>query len=353
MKHSVAMLSALLVGGTLPVSAQSLKLEPLAPGSSALTLVMEGAGPCSLPLPVSLEGHGHDLLLRLDRTPRLDCVASEARQALSFEPIDFVSGEMDGHGLHRVFMVDAGDAEQSLGVTLIELGEAVPWTPESGQWWPERSADSTEAGPGTGLFLEIQNGALSLIFATYDEAGHADWLMAAGRLDGRIFRGELLRFSGGQPPFGDYRAPGTAERVAGIELGFHSPSRAEMWVSRETAEGVQVQLLPLTRFLFGRPADARAWVGEWDVSDSGSSGMPRRLRFDRVFDIEGGKLLVDAGGRFELACEMQPNLRETLPQRCALHLLERDQLLAEFDGIGLNALSGRDAEGNPVTLSRR
>ncbi|HRQ65954.1 MAG TPA: hypothetical protein PKZ76_14020 [Xanthomonadaceae bacterium] len=349
-------LIASLLGCTLimvsAASAQVLRLEQPVSGAGVLALGGDGIEPCNLPLPGALEGAGRDLLLRLDTAPRTDCIAGDMRDALRIDINDLVDGGIDGDGLHRVFLVDAAHPERSLGMSFIDLGEGVAWTPESGQWWPERNVDDDAIGPGTGLFVEIQNGALSLFFATYDDNGHADWLMAAGRLDGRIFRGDLLRFSGGQPPFGAYRAPGAATRVAAIELAFHSPSRAELWLMDGQDDGVRMQVLPLTRFLFGHSADARAWLGEWSVED-GATGLPDRLRFDRAFSALDGYLLVDASGRYELACRDDAQVQDTLPQRCTLYLLESGLPVAELDNNALNALGGQDSGGNAVRLLRR
>jgi hypothetical protein len=352
MNASVATLLGCTLAMVSAASAQVLKLEQPVPGAGVLALGGDGIEPCSLPLPGTLEGAGRDMLLRLDTAPRTDCIAGDMREALRIDIGDLADGDIDGDGLHRVFLVDAAHPERSLGMSFIDLGEGVAWTPESGQWWPERSIDGAGIGPGTGLFVEVQNGALSLFFATYGDDGHADWLMAAGRLDGRIFRGDLLRFSGGQPPFGAYRAPGAATRVATIELAFHSPSRAELWLMDEVEEGVRLQALPLTRFLFGHPADARAWLGEWSVEE-GASGLPDRLRFDRAFSALDGYLLVDASGRYELACSGDPQAQETLPQTCTLYLLESGLPVAELDSNALNALGGQASDGTEVRLLRR
>jgi hypothetical protein len=352
MKPVLPLLLALLATAATSASAQSPRLQALVPGGSAFAITGHALNPCDLPLPAALEGAGRDLLLRLDTQPRPDCSPEQEAAALRFELHDLMTGAIDADGLHRVFMVDHADTERSLGMRFIELGAGVDWAPENGQWWPERGAGEV-VGPGTGMFIELQNGALSLFFATYDDSGRADWLMAAGVMEGRIFRGDLLRFSGGTPPFASYRRPGDAERVASVELAFHSPSRAELWLIEEGEAETRMQMLPLTRFLFGHPADARAWTGEWVVAGLGGDGTPPTLTFDRIFASDQGPLLVDASGSFELACSHDGVRPDTLPQRCTLYRIDDGAAVAEFDGNGLDQLNGHDAAGNPVSLSRR
>ncbi len=354
MDRTTSSLLACLLAFVLPVSAQGLRLQPLAEDGRVMLVGAENIGPCEVPVPVALESSDEGLVLLLDTAPRPACTATSSGPELAFSIDDLIEGEIDGEGLLRVFMVDSSHPDRSLGMNFIELGEPAAWDPESGQWWPERSSGDDDAGPGTGLFLEVQNGAISLFFATYDASGQADWLMAAGHLDGRVFRGDLLRFSGGQPLFGEYRAPGAAERVAGVELAFLSPSRAEMWLQREGEGGMHLQRVPLTRFLFGLPPDVRAWRGDWSVQDLGDNDLPQQLSFDRLFTVSGIQFLVDASGRFELTCNTtRQSMRETLPQLCTLHDLEAGRALIELDNNALDALSGRGGDGHAVNLKRR
>jgi hypothetical protein len=348
-----SLFATVLLLAPLAATGEGPPLLPRIAEPGVLVLAAADADPCALPLPEHLEAEGRDLFLHLGAPAGPGCDHAEARAALRLELARVVPEASEATGLYRLFLVDAGAPARVLGMNLIDAARSSDWQPESGQWWPERRLGADGAGPGTGLFIEIQAGTLSLVYATYTEDGRAEWLMAAGPLDGRVFRGDLLRFSGGQPPFGSYRAPGAAERVAGIELGFHSPSRAELWLLGDAERDLELQAVPLTRFLFGRPADARAWAGEWLLQGADAASGGEALRFEPVFTLGGGYVLVDAAGELALSCPPHRPGPDTLPQHCTLHRVDSGQVLAEFDGNGLDRLSGRASDGSPVSLIRR
>jgi hypothetical protein len=344
---TVLLLTPLVAAGEGP------PLLPRMAEPGVLVLAAADADPCALPLPEHLEVEDRDLFLHLGAPAGPGCDHAEARAALRLELARILPDPPEATGLYRLFLVDAGAPARVLGMNLIDTALSSDWQPESGQWWPERGVGSDGTGPGTGLFIEIQAGTLSLVYATYADDGRAEWLMAAGPLDGRVFRGDLLRFSGGQPPFGGYRAPGAAERVAGIELAFHSPSRAELWLLDDADGGLRLQAVPLTRFVFGRPADARAWAGEWLLQGADAASDRETLRFEPVFTLGGGYVLVDTTGELALSCRPQRPGPDTLPQHCTLHRVDSGQALAEFDRNGVDRLSGRAGDGSPVSLIRR
>jgi hypothetical protein len=98
-----------------------------------------------------------------------------------------------------------------------------PSAPQTGWWW-----NPAESGRGFGVEVKGRN-----IFYNgflYDTDGRATWVIAAGptSLDGSVFAGDLLQFSGGQTLTGAYKAPGPAQKVGTVLLTFNTAQAGTM-----------------------------------------------------------------------------------------------------------------------------
>jgi phospholipase C len=82
--------------------------------------------------------------------------------------------------------------------------------PQAG-WWYNPNA------PGTGVFLEDQNGYVFLTTQVYDAGGQATWTIATGSMSGSTFAAPLQTFCCGQTlggPFQPNKATGTAGNIS-------------------------------------------------------------------------------------------------------------------------------------------
>ncbi len=86
--------------------------------------------------------------------------------------------------------------------------------PEVGWWWnPDES--------GRGFFIESQGGIVFLAGYFYESDGRATWLVSGGsNSDPYSYQGRLLRVTGGQTLFGDYRPPDAPTDAGPISLRF-------------------------------------------------------------------------------------------------------------------------------------
>ncbi len=98
-----------------------------------------------------------------------------------------------------------------------------PGAPQTGWWW-----NPAESGRGYGI--EVQGRNLFYAAFLYEADGRATWNIAAGptSVDGSVFAGDLLRFTGGQSLTGAYRAPNPAQSVGTILLSFNTDATGNM-----------------------------------------------------------------------------------------------------------------------------
>lgn len=136
-----------------------------------------------------------------------------------------------------------------------------PSAPQTGWWW-----NPNESGRGFGIEVKGRN----LFYAAflYDTDGRATWTIAAGptSLDGSVFAGDLLRFSGGQSLGGAYRAPGPAQKVGTILMTFNTERQGTMFWPGGT--------VPIQRFNYNNlDAPPQQGVPEsgwwWNPAESG------------------------------------------------------------------------------------
>lgn len=103
------------------------------------------------------------------------------------------------------------------------IAPPAPGYPENGWWW-------SEAEPGRGYTLEIQDRFLFLVAYLYDESGRPLWLVTQGTMaEPTRYEGRWLRFRGGQPLVGAFRPATAVVPDAGpVVLEFDAPTRGTL-----------------------------------------------------------------------------------------------------------------------------
>jgi len=136
-----------------------------------------------------------------------------------------------------------------------------PSAPQTGWWWNARES-------GRGFGIEVQGHNLFYASFLYDIDGRATWTIAAGptSIDGSVFAGDLLQYSGGQSLAGAYKAPGAPQTVGSLLLTFNTAQQGTMvWPGGA---------VPIERFNF-KGVDSPPQVGVpesgwwWNPAESG------------------------------------------------------------------------------------
>lgn len=92
--------------------------------------------------------------------------------------------------------------------------------PQTGWWYAP-----TE--PGSGTFLEVQQGSMFLSMLLYDDLGRSVWYSSGGAMvTAALYQGRLSLVAGGQTLTGSYRPPTATVDVGAIALHFASPTEA-------------------------------------------------------------------------------------------------------------------------------
>ena len=257
--------------------------------------------------------------------------------------------ELDAAGtwqLRAYFGAEPDGVYSLFGFELFELGAATTFRPEAGLWSPRSRTEHQTSGPGTGFAMDFQLDRVTLMANVYEPTGEPTWLIGNGRMEGRIGRTDLMGFVGGQALFGDYVAPGAAVQAAQVRIEFHSRSTATLWLSAPLGNGpgILLQPLPISRFLFGHPGNRAALRGSWQLLDR---SLPT-LHLEPTG--AGGHEVRDYALGLRLTCEGRA-APDVLPTRCRL-LDDEGNLVAEFDDIGLDGMSGHAADGTLVRAVR-
>ncbi len=118
-----------------------------------------------------------------------------------------------GYGSNAAAMLSGGLNRSA--VTVPGPRVCKPQAPQAGWWW-------NPAEGGRGFSVEVRGNNLFYAGFLYDESGRSTWHVAAGpvSLDGSLFTGDLLKFTGGQTLTGAYKAPGPQQVVGPITLAF-------------------------------------------------------------------------------------------------------------------------------------
>lgn len=105
------------------------------------------------------------------------------------------------------------------------LSAAHAVVPQTGWWFNPNQ-------PGTGLFIEVQNGWVFLTTQVYDSTGQASWTIATGAMSGSSFSGSLDTYCCGQTLTGPYQPNQKTGSLGTISLTFTDDQHGTMtWPS--------------------------------------------------------------------------------------------------------------------------
>jgi hypothetical protein len=126
-----------------------------------------------------------------------------------------------GYGATSGAMLDNGVNRNV--VTAPAAQTCQPQPPQTGWWW------NTTQG-GRGFSMEVRGNTIFFASYLYDNAGRPVWLAASGptSLDGSLFSGRLIGFSGGQTLDGAWRARGPAVDNGAVTLSFNDASHGTL-----------------------------------------------------------------------------------------------------------------------------
>jgi hypothetical protein len=108
-------------------------------------------------------------------------------------------------------------------VTAPAAATCQPSPPQTGWWF-------NPAEGGRGFSMEVRGNSIFFASYLYDAAGHPIWLAASGAtsLDGSLFSGRLIGFSGGQTLEGAWHARGPAVDNGAVTLAFSDASHGTL-----------------------------------------------------------------------------------------------------------------------------
>lgn len=348
-------LPALLLAGSsgalAAAAAPSLSLAP-AEADGQRQMLVEGLwAPRCLPSPANAWSRGSDLYFEV-RAPKEAC-GSDAKTAFELRsgPIDMPAAADRGRPW-RLHLLDADNGTLLAFALQGESAATAVDPPESGLWWPEAGAEFDTSGPGFGAQIEVQGDTLAINVSGYAEDGAPTWWFGAAPLARPGQAIELSRLHGGAGPFGAYAAPKQISSAGTLHVEWMGSARAVFWFSRPAADGVGIELRPvsMTRFAFAtRPGES--WGGEWLLLQRGEDGESRTElhRFEWLDgNAESFELLSDRGMR--LACRRADGSPEQAPKACQLVPLGAGTSL-RFTSVGLDRMSA-SVDGTSVSLRR-
>lgn len=252
----------------------------------------------------------------------------------------------------RLFLLDAAGSARLVGFRLLRAGvDDVSARPESGFWWTQPTASMEPALAGSSLSIEQQGESLAVTLLSYD-AGAPVWYFGSARMPGNIVRVPLLRMSGGDEPFAAPIGNPQAQPGLSLNLQFLGPAQARGWLLRAdpaNPDGVQSQELQLLRLPFESTLTGANWRGDWILMVEGARQASVVLLDDVVTADAESFRLRDQGHQWLLQCRLD-GAGNSLPAWCSLS--GNDTVVADFDRIGLDRLSGLDTEGRQVRLVR-
>ncbi len=318
-------------------------------------LLIEGNWPTScLPVVVrtSLENDHIDVLLRNSGSR---CAANVTPLSLKVNPAREAGLRQLALGIFqvRLYLLGTDGASELLAFRLLRSGgDDTSSRPESGFWWSVSTASFAPALAGSGLSIEQQGENLAVTLLSY-QAGAPVWYFGSARMPGNIVRIPLVRMVGGDEPFNGANAGPGAEPGMSINLQFLSPAHAGAWLVRPRpglAQGIEAQELNLLRLPFETDRNGASWKGQWAlVADQAVDARLYDLAELVTADAESFQLR-DASGAVSLHCRLETIGGHPVPAFCTLS--KGTAILADFDRIGLDRLSGLTTDGRSVRLVR-
>jgi hypothetical protein len=235
-----------------------------------------------------------------------------------------------------------------IAFSLLDFSTSAPIAPESGFWWTQ--ADPGRAGAaGTGASLEMQDNQLAVGLLGFGDGGRATWSFGSATLGNRTAKVSLVQLSNGDPWFSPVGAVPEVQSAPRLDIEFLSPSRARAYlVHANDDDTVDVRALELARSAFSAGPAGTAWTGRWVlIPGDGAVARVFELGSPTHRDTESFRL-VDAAGDAALDCRLVAGAQQA--DACALSV--EGAPIADFDQVGYDRLSGRDAAGMPIQLLR-
>jgi len=363
--------TALIFAASLSISVPSFGVENNLPSITAMpsvvnegeifTLMFAGTAPdgCGLAAdaPV-ISGDKITIIVRPNRDRICTQVLTPFRQPL---PV-FAGGARAQAGVYKVSVnvleISATGVESTtpLAFTLVpvrKLGRA-DTIPEAGNWNFELGGAFSTSGSGVGFNIERQGESVVVQPSFYDEKGLPQWYFSSGKQEGNALSAQLYTVTGGQPLFGAYKAPAAVDPIGQILLEFLSPSRATVWITQPSDEGLisplKIMPISISRFNYGYGARVDAFVGEWLLASEVAAGSDtQQLNFKRASSSANTVVSFESGD-FKLNCTVDLRALRSLPSACVL--LRGNLQAAVFDQIGHTRLRGKDSLGNPLSMFR-
>lgn len=253
----------------------------------------------------------------------------------------------------RIFLRQAGGGSELIAFRLLRSGALDPHSrPENGFWWSIPTLDEKPALTGNGLSIEQQGENLAVTWLSY-EGGRPVWYFGSTPMYGSLAHVDLVRMVGGGEAFSGPNSAPDAEPGLSINLQFLSPSHANAWLVQHTPlEGntIEVQPLNLARLPFAGGHPGSNWQGQWALV-IGNAEQARIIEFSTLATADAETFQVsDRLGSVSLRCRLDRVGKHALPALCSLS--DGADILADFDQVGLDRLSGLNADGEPVRLVR-
>jgi hypothetical protein len=300
---------------------------------------------------------GLQMRLRAKQQPSAAC-AGQSTEILLDTRVLAKTMRIRRAGVYRVQLdVETPDGIETHAFALLQIGP-VEWRgkPEAGFWWGATKGEFTNAGPGLGFQLEVQQNQLSALLAGYDTQGEPRWWLGAGQVRGNIAALELSALRQGGGPFQDYQSPKTsvAEGMAWFEL--QGPANAVVWlVDRIRADGTALDVRPhsIVRFNFAASA-AEGMLGRWWIGEDGGVASERAqlwVEFSKVQVELDGFSLHDSDGWYRLQCQQHAEARDAVPSSCRLYSAQAS-IEFEFDQIAIQQWRGQSSRGKSAVAVR-
>lgn len=253
----------------------------------------------------------------------------------------------------RMFLRQANDAEELIAFGLLDAsGDDGAVIPESGFWWSVARADRAPVLAGSGISIERQGENLATTLLGY-EAGQPVWYFGSAIMRGAVARVNLVRMLGGSEPFGLQSGAPSAQPGHVINLEFLGPGQAKAWLeqpSPASPQALELQELDLLHLAFASGHTGSAWRGQWILVHAESTvARVLTLSSARTSDAETFRLADDLA-QMTLDCRVIQLGGHSVPSACSL--TEYAGVIAEFDRIGLDRMSGRSLDGARVQLAR-
>ena len=296
---------------------------------------------------------GHiDVHLRSGTNP---CVASPTRLDLRVNPASaagWIQMPLDFYEV-RLFLHQADRPAALIAFRVLDAsGDIGLSKPENGFWWSVGGRDHVSVLSGSGITLERQEDRLAVTLLGY-EAGNPIWYFGSTTLRNSVARVHLMRMLGGSASFDNLSTAPIAEPGPVIHLQFEAPSRAKAWLERPQSgseHAIELRELEFQRLAFAPGRVGAAWRGRWILLRNGAD-FARIVALSTETSVDADSFRLGDDAAFTtLDCRITDASGHALPTSCSLS--EAGSVLATFNRIGIDRMTGRAADGEQIEFVR-